>query len=564
MFTLYNTVLLLALPLCAFSVPILPLRSNATEAASSVTLNSTSMSASAAPTLIPDSQSAQSSGIEDATSEPTTIPGATGDSETADAATLQSTSVAAYTLAEKPSSTSQSFSTSFTDELTTLSSFGIGATPQLVSFSGSFTVPTLPSTVSLSQISSTNSEMGSPGQSATSTSFTFGVSPRSSSLFSSKTPSTDSTSQTTLSPGFTSSFTASTDISPIPSSSIGSSSQGLALTTFEPTSTPSLVTSSVSSAEPSSTFSLSSVFEPTISSSSPFSGSFTISATALPSVSAPLSGSSTLTSFGDASSSSSGAPLPLSTPSMSTTKIPVEATTSVDSFSTTQSSSVTELPAETTSSPDSTAIATSTQEPSGLSSFITPSTGDSTIISASPTTISMSSISASSSPSISSRISGVKPSHTGYPHVPVPIPTTGPTEISAYLSGHNSVRAEHGADPLNWSEDLAAKARSWAEGCQFRHTDGALGPLGDNLTAGTGDFTAAKAVAKFTDEAYDPKHPSFNHLTQVIWKSTTELGCGVALCDNIFRKIPGPAMYHVCLYNPVGNVVGQESVNVQA
>ena len=51
---------------------------------------------------------------------------------------------------------------------------------------------------------------------------------------------------------------------------------------------------------------------------------------------------------------------------------------------------------------------------------------------------------------------------------------------------------------------------------------------------------------------------SFSHFTQVIWKSTTKLGCGVAKCDNMFPDHDGPATYHVCLYDPVGNVIGQE------
>ena len=58
--------------------------------------------------------------------------------------------------------------------------------------------------------------------------------------------------------------------------------------------------------------------------------------------------------------------------------------------------------------------------------------------------------------------------------------------------------------------------------------------------------------------ADDPAHPTFTHFTQMVWKNTTELGCGVASCSGIFDKKFGPATYHVCLYNPVGNVIGQE------
>ena len=143
------------------------------------------------------------------------------------------------------------------------------------------------------------------------------------------------------------------------------------------------------------------------------------------------------------------------------------------------------------------------------------------------------------------------------------------------------MRAQHGAKPLIWSDSLAEGAQSWAQNCKFSHTNGALGPYGDNIAAGTGLFTAKAAVARFTGESCtcfyiflsttfistvglmthfygldDPNRPVFNHLTQVIWKNTTEVGCGVGLCTNI---IPNKVTtLHVCLYNPVGNVVGQE------
>ena len=49
-----------------------------------------------------------------------------------------------------------------------------------------------------------------------------------------------------------------------------------------------------------------------------------------------------------------------------------------------------------------------------------------------------------------------------------------------------------------------------------------------------------------------------SHFTQVVWKSTTQLGCGIASCPGLFGESRGTATYHVCLYDPVGNVVGEE------
>ncbi|KAF8922373.1 CAP domain-containing protein [Mucidula mucida] len=109
--------------------------------------------------------------------------------------------------------------------------------------------------------------------------------------------------------------------------------------------------------------------------------------------------------------------------------------------------------------------------------------------------------------------------------------STSQSDIDAYLKGHNDVRAQHGASDLTWSDDLAAAAQQWANNCVFKHSGGTLGPYGENLAAGTGDYSIAS----------------------VVWKATTQVGCAVASCDGIFDA-----------YSPAGNVIGQFDANVQA
>ncbi|KAJ6559795.1 CAP domain-containing protein [Mycena capillaripes] len=142
---------------------------------------------------------------------------------------------------------------------------------------------------------------------------------------------------------------------------------------------------------------------------------------------------------------------------------------------------------------------------------------------------------------------------------------TSAADEQAYLTGHNTVRAQHGAAALTWSDDLAAKAQQWANGCVFQHSGGTLGPFGENLAAGTGDFTIPAAIKAWTDEVseYDPSNPQPSHFTQVVWKATTQVGCAVATCDGIFPASFGPAQYYVCEYSPAGNVIGQFGANVQ-
>ncbi|KAF8319757.1 PR-1-like protein [Clavulina sp. PMI_390] len=125
---------------------------------------------------------------------------------------------------------------------------------------------------------------------------------------------------------------------------------------------------------------------------------------------------------------------------------------------------------------------------------------------------------------------------------------------SDYLTPHNAARTATGAAALVWDTSLQASAQSWANGCVFEHSG-----AGENLAAGTGNFDAAAAVQAWVNEAssYDPSNPQPSHWTQVVWKSTTKLGCAVATCSGIFPASYGPAQYHVCHYSPAGNVIGQ-------
>ena len=43
-------------------------------------------------------------------------------------------------------------------------------------------------------------------------------------------------------------------------------------------------------------------------------------------------------------------------------------------------------------------------------------------------------------------------------------------DIQSYLEGHNTVRAQHGANPLTWSTELSASAQAWANQCIFQHS----------------------------------------------------------------------------------------------
>ena len=55
---------------------------------------------------------------------------------------------------------------------------------------------------------------------------------------------------------------------------------------------------------------------------------------------------------------------------------------------------------------------------------------------------------------------------------------TSQDEIDQWLTAHNAERAQHGAVPLVWNQELADTAMSWASGCVYKHNRG-----GQNIAA---------------------------------------------------------------------------------
>ena len=138
-------------------------------------------------------------------------------------------------------------------------------------------------------------------------------------------------------------------------------------------------------------------------------------------------------------------------------------------------------------------------------------------------------------------------------------PPKKPVVASGVLEFHNQVRARHGAGPLVWSGAVAASAQAWANTCTWGHPGGH--PYGENIAGGHVDQVAAAqawysevgAVTAVRDNP-DLYFKAGGHFTAMVWKGTTEMGCGTAACPG------GP--YHVCRYNPPGNMPGGFAANV--
>lgn len=141
------------------------------------------------------------------------------------------------------------------------------------------------------------------------------------------------------------------------------------------------------------------------------------------------------------------------------------------------------------------------------------------------------------------------------------------------VAAHNKYRKEVKSPDIKWSESLAQTAQTYAEkqkgnGCKMKHS-GTKG-LGENIywasaisysngTSKPQDITSAKVTDSWGSEKANYTYSTNScaagkvcgHYTQIVWKNTTEVGCGKAVCsDN--------SQFWVCNYTPPGNYVGEK------
>lgn len=159
--------------------------------------------------------------------------------------------------------------------------------------------------------------------------------------------------------------------------------------------------------------------------------------------------------------------------------------------------------------------------------------------------------------------------------------SSGPYYQAAVLYHHNAARANHGAFPLVWDAGCEAGARRTAQTCKFEHPK-FLRELrqGQNLFTVSGDFF--NVTAGITESWYkgefdamnpywgaadipDDVFPSVGHLTAIVWKKTTKVGCVSLNCGNTMTSGGQPTIlnkFTVCNYAPAGNVRGRYAENV--
>jgi pathogenesis-related protein 1 len=147
-----------------------------------------------------------------------------------------------------------------------------------------------------------------------------------------------------------------------------------------------------------------------------------------------------------------------------------------------------------------------------------------------------------------------------------------PAQMAGMTQAHNEYRLVEHDVALVWNSEIAAYAQEWAEylrdnhECELQHRSW-LGmadrDYGENLYGAMAwgmalDTTPQEVVDAWWSEIeyYDYDNNSCTdvcgHYTQLMWKGSTEVGCGVAFCND------GQADVWVCNYSPPGNWVGMK------
>lgn len=180
------------------------------------------------------------------------------------------------------------------------------------------------------------------------------------------------------------------------------------------------------------------------------------------------------------------------------------------------------------------------------------------------------------------------PAPGGAPLDPGHTPGVGQATLSAGLAyqnaivyHHNAARANHGAAPLVWNQTVADTAAITANTCNFAHYIPQGAGQGQNLFTVSGDYF--NVTAGITESWYKGEfqamlpyfgQPSLSdavfhdvgHLTQVLWKGTTSVGCFSMDCGTMMivggQTGSNLNKYTVCNYYPAGNVGTQYAINV--
>ena len=133
-----------------------------------------------------------------------------------------------------------------------------------------------------------------------------------------------------------------------------------------------------------------------------------------------------------------------------------------------------------------------------------------------------------------------------------------------YVTAHNKARSAVGVGPVTWHKTLQDYAEKYAYkrkgDCQLIHNP--EGKYGENLFWGGDKDKYYSAKYAVNDWVYEKQYYTYStnkcdwgkvcdHYTQVVWRSSTKIGCARVKCDY------NTGIFIVCYYYPEGNHKGQ-------
>eukprot|EP00884_Botryococcus_braunii_P001447 jgi/Botrbrau1/11302/Bobra.0038s0065.1 len=138
------------------------------------------------------------------------------------------------------------------------------------------------------------------------------------------------------------------------------------------------------------------------------------------------------------------------------------------------------------------------------------------------------------------------------------------TDQGATLTAHNTVRANHQAGPLVWDSTAAFAAQNWAGQCALdRQYPSSYGQNIFVANSSAPSIDAAVAAWAGQEVLYNYASPQFTEatedFTQLVWKSTTGVGCAY---NNVCNSATPWISVLWCYYSPAGNVLNAFPANV--
>jgi pathogenesis-related protein 1 len=143
---------------------------------------------------------------------------------------------------------------------------------------------------------------------------------------------------------------------------------------------------------------------------------------------------------------------------------------------------------------------------------------------------------------------------------------TQSAEATSVLTKHNEIRAELFTDaPMSWSDKISKSAQAYADilgakGVMEHDANNKI--YGENLAISSASLSYTKSTDMWYEEKVDYSYDNgctkgkvCGHYTQIIWKNSTELGCGSSEIKT--GRFEGGTIV-VCRYSPSGNYINQK------